>query len=247
MTQPTSGDEPGKEPDLVIARKLHSGDSETIDRVTRDNNQRLVRAAWAVLDDKPAAEAFVATCYMRAFNEIKYYSGVPSLSVWLTRFVVSSLLRRRPNSPAKPEIRCSSDLFQEPENTVVNGPFAGANGEDYKAQLSNKMLQAVSRIEPDFRIVLVLHDIELFSIDEVRYVLDIDKPTAKTRLFRGREALRDTIQREFRILVRDALEVSDGESSALTEVIKETVDLSKARASGVSGLLSGVTGLFARS
>jgi RNA polymerase sigma factor (sigma-70 family) len=80
--------------DAVLAGLVAVRDPAAVRLVTTRNNQRLFRAAFAILGDRAEAEDAVQTAYLRAFAAIRSFEGRSSLSTWLTRIAINEALGR---------------------------------------------------------------------------------------------------------------------------------------------------------
>ncbi len=81
--------------DVELAKLVVQRDPHAVRLITRRNNQRLYRAAWSVLRDRPEAEDAVQDAYLKAFAAMATFAGASSLSTWLTRIVINGALERR--------------------------------------------------------------------------------------------------------------------------------------------------------
>ncbi len=81
--------------DLVLAELIAARDPAAVRLVTTRNNQRLFRAAWSILKDRPESEDVVQSAYLRAFAAIATFEGHSTLSTWLTRIAINEALGRR--------------------------------------------------------------------------------------------------------------------------------------------------------
>src|SRR4051812_13318177 len=80
--------------DMVLAGLVAVRDPVAVRLVTTRNNQRLFRAAFAILGNRAEAEDTVQSAYLRAFAAIGGFEGRSSLSTWLTRISVNEALGR---------------------------------------------------------------------------------------------------------------------------------------------------------
>ncbi len=71
----------------------------------------------------------------------------------------------------------------------------GASGEaDEHRERSEQVVAALGRLDPEYRAVLVMRDIEGFDYQQMASILDLPLETLKSRLFRARLALRDQLK-----------------------------------------------------
>lgn len=187
-----------KNDDLVVARRCAAGDIEAIRRLTRDNNQRLFRAAWSILKDQSEAEDAVQSAYLNAFASIDRFEARSSLSTWLTRIVINEALGRSRALKSRQSMLQSEGVTIMEDYRTVDAPDVTLARE----QLRGMMERAVADLPDEFRTVFVLRDVEGVSAEETSDALDIPVATVKSRLFRARRKLRSSLAPE----VRGALE-----------------------------------------
>ena len=119
MLKQQQGDH-GQLSDLEVEGRIAAKDEAVVPLVTGQNNQRLYRAAWSILKDRPEAEEAVEDGYVKAFTAIATFSGKSSLSTWLTRIVINEALERKRRARRRARL-----LSQE---SVVTGLSGQADG-----------------------------------------------------------------------------------------------------------------------
>ena len=81
--------------DEEIAHRVSSGDVQLFEVLMRRHNQRLHRAARAILRDDSEAEDAVQQAYLNAYRHLNQFEGRAQFSTWLTRIAVYEALARR--------------------------------------------------------------------------------------------------------------------------------------------------------
>lgn len=179
--------------DAVLANLLRTRDAGAIRFIATRYNQRLFRAAWAILKDTNEAEDAVQSGYLKAFAAIDSFEGRSTLSTWLTRIVINealtirrSALRRAPFIGEVDEIGAESGGAEDTSYSASQ-----LNPEHYVAsiQLKKMLDQALERLPEIYRIVFILREIEGMTVDEAAAALDILPATIRTRFFRARQML----------------------------------------------------------
>lgn len=141
-----------------------------------------------------AAEDLVQETFLNAFRKWDRFQGRSEPSTWLYTIAVRAcrrMNRRRAGEPAR--MASIEELLPAAEGGVPDLPDDGDEG-PLADQLRREAREAVERALPgvplQFRIPVVLKDLAEFSVPEVARVLGIKEATAKTRIHRGRLALR---------------------------------------------------------
>ncbi|MFT3726215.1 MAG: RNA polymerase sigma factor [Terricaulis sp.] len=198
--------------ELELATRAHARDSQAIRLLTTRNNQRLYRAAWSVLRNRPDAEEAVQDAYVKAFTGPPF-EGRSSLSTWLTRIVINEALSRKRAREARKRSLADADVSQldEYREKLMGVSTRSPEFHMLRAELAKAIETAIARLPEEFRTVLVLRDLEEMSVEETAAALDILAATVKTRHLRARRRLRQEIDPDFRAALAETLRF-DGEN-----------------------------------
>ena len=171
--------------DAVVAR-VRAGEAALFELIMRRYNQRLYRAARAILRDDHEAEDAIQEAYVQAYVHLGQFQGRAKLSSWLTRIAVNEALRR-----ARRRAR-GEEVGQEMSH--VAAPIRGPEQEAVRAELRGALESAVDELPEAFRTTFVLRDVEELSTAETADCLGIPEETVKTRLHRARALLRQSLR-----------------------------------------------------
>ncbi|API55722.1 RNA polymerase subunit sigma (plasmid) [Rhizobium leguminosarum] len=184
--------------DLVPLAKM--GDEPAIRTIVQRHNQRLFRTARAIIRNDAEAEDVVQAAYVKAFTNLATFRGDAQLSTWLTRITLNEALgrvRARKNTTGLGEIDMQTmapggEVLQFPSSLSATDPETELS----RSQARHLLENAVDELPDDFRAVFVLRDIEGMSTDEAASYLGIRPETAKTRLHRARNMMRQSIEKQ---------------------------------------------------
>ena len=171
--------------DEVIARVL-AGETALFEVIMRRYNQRLYRAARAILHDEAEAEDVMQAAYVHAFEHLRQFSGRALFSTWLTRIAINEALGR---------LR-GARRFDEPEDQGDGmDRFASTSPDPERAAATSEVRQLletlVDGLPQPSRTVFLLRDVEGMSTAETSEALGISEENVKVRLHRARAALRN--------------------------------------------------------
>jgi RNA polymerase sigma-70 factor (ECF subfamily) len=142
--------------DLDLATLVVRRDANAVRVITVRNNQRLYRAAWSVLQNRPEAEEAVQERTAERRERLLRKRSVTDLDDYREKFMAGSETQRSPEA------------------------------EMMRRQIAKLLERAIANLPETFRPVFVLREIEGLSVEETADVLQIPKETVKTRLFRAR-------------------------------------------------------------
>ncbi len=215
-----------RSPDYELAQLCAARDREAIILVTTHNNQRLFRAAWSILRNRAEAEEAVQTGYLKAFTAMDSYTGLSSLSTWLTRIVINEALgrlraaRRRMAQLDKAGVLA----MDEYRDKLMRGSQPAApDAELAREQLRVILEKAIAGLPDEFRSVFVLREIEGLSVEETAEVLDLRPNTVKTRLLRARRKLQDALAPDVGTALVGSFPFAGADCAAMTERVLKTL------------------------
>ena len=144
---------------------------------------RVYRLAYRMTGDETMAEDLTQETFLRTFTKLSNFEGRSSLGTWIhsiTVSVVLSALRK-----VKRLRRCEAELDDSVLNTTI--------GRSPDPALKISLHRAIDALSDDLRLVVVMHDLEGYRYEEMAEMIGIPAGTVKSRLFRAREALRESL------------------------------------------------------
>lgn len=206
--------------DTELAAMCAARDRGAISHVLSSNNQRLFRTAWSILRNRAEAEECVQAAYLAAFDKIASFEGRSALSTWLTRIVVNEALgRRRSEQRRRRHLeREGVAVLDDYREALMRGSEADTPDVVVAREQIRRLLErAVADLPEAFRTVFVLREIEGLSSEDTAAILDVPVATVKTRLFRGRRRLQQTLQPELGTVLSGTFPFAGSDCAALTE------------------------------
>jgi RNA polymerase sigma-70 factor (ECF subfamily) len=169
-------------PDADVARAA-GGDVQAFERLYAANAGRVHALVRRMLTPAEADET-VQDVFVRAWAKLDTFRGESAFSTWLHRLAVNVCLARRQTASR------DRRRFLEDETALVAAPAPRRTPE-----LSIDVEAALARLPDGMRRVLVLHDIEGFTHEEIAEQFGIAVGTSKSQLHRARLALRPMLER----------------------------------------------------
>ncbi|MGH9691217.1 MAG: sigma-70 family RNA polymerase sigma factor [Candidatus Acidiferrales bacterium] len=185
------------EPVLVAAAK--AGDITAFETLVGRYERKIFRLTQNITQNREDAEDAMQESFLKAFEHLGEFQGNSRFYTWLVRIAVNQALmklrRRRPNQVSlDEEVDTGEDMI--PREVEDWGPSPEERYE--QVELSEILSKVVGELDPAFRIVFQLRDIEELSTEEAAEALGLSVPAVKSRLLRARLKLRQKLNRYFR-------------------------------------------------
>src|SRR6202521_515161 len=185
------------EAQLVAAAK--AGDVGAFEELVNRYERKIFRLGMNITQNREDAEDVMQDAFLKSYQHLDRFQGDSRFYTWLVRIAVNEALmklrKRRPNQVSLDEPLTETDhpVFREIEDW-------GPSPEQRFAQteLNEILTKVIGELDPIFRVVFTLRDIEGISTEETAQILGISVAAVKSRLLRARLKLRQKLNKYFR-------------------------------------------------
>ncbi len=202
--------------DSAVARRAAGGDRAAFALIMRRYNRRLYRLARASLREDAEAKDALQEAWLSAYRSIGRFRGDAALATWLTRIVLNECLARKRRAARRQNVVSivSWESAMEPVTDVAD-PAARPDDAFERAQIRGVLERKVSELPEIFRVVFVLRSVEELSVEETAQCLGIPEETVRSRHFRAKGVLRESLARDVDLAERDIFEFQGSNCDAL--------------------------------
>lgn len=182
--------------DLRLVEGLRGGVERSYEELLGRFQQPVYTLALRLLNDPSEASDVVQEVFLKVFRNIASFRGQSTLKTWIYRITVNEahnarrwFFRHRGREVELDNEPEESRNWKEIIPDKSRSPFDIAVDRERQAMMES----ALERINPIFRDAVVLRDVADLSYEEIAEILRISLGTVKSRILRGREALRDEL------------------------------------------------------
>jgi len=182
--------------DGEIVRRVRAGESALFEILMRRHNQRIYRAARAVIKDEDEVEDVMQQAYINAFTHLHQFEERSQFSTWLTRIALNEAFGRRRKlrqTSSMSGLPSGADEDQGEFMEPITSPQPDPERQAYAQELHRVLEEAVDSLPETYRAVFMLRDVEGLSTSETGTGLGLGDDVVKTRLHRARAMVRRTI------------------------------------------------------
>ncbi|AGC46472.1 ECF family RNA polymerase sigma factor [Myxococcus stipitatus DSM 14675] len=181
--------------DAALLARLRQGDSEAFEQLVHLHQDRLYDFCVRMVGDREEAHDLVQEIFVSVHQNVRRFREDSRLSTWLFRITKNHCINRL--KYLKRRGRGRSEEYDEASASWVDGPGAPPTPDVAleSARERARVQWAISQLEPDARMLVVLRDIEGLSYDEIVDITELPEGTVKSRLHRAREKLANLLGR----------------------------------------------------
>jgi RNA polymerase sigma-70 factor (ECF subfamily) len=213
-------------PDLELVGRVRSGDARAMDALMRRHNRLLYRTARAILRNDAEAEDAVQEAYIRAYRYLDTFRGDSKLSTWLVRIAANqALMRRRRNARSAVVLPLDGSGSSGEEAPEATSEEPGPESQALRAQLRGLLETRIDQLPDGYRAVFVLRALEELSVEETATALGIPEATVRTRHFRARSLLRESLARDIDLTLDDAFGFDGARCDRMVATVLSSLDL----------------------
>ncbi len=176
-----------------IVRGLRAGISEAYEKLIDLYEHPVYAIVYRLLSNQTDAADVVQEVFLKVFRGVASFREESSLRTWIYRIAVNEARnhRRWNLRHTRHEISIDASLSNH-DSSLESARDPGRSPYEQALESENRTLieHALARINPVFRVAVVLRDIENLSYEEIAQILQISLGTVKSRILRGRESLR---------------------------------------------------------
>jgi RNA polymerase sigma-70 factor, ECF subfamily len=189
------------ETQLVLAAQ--KGDLDAFNRLVLTYQEVAFNVAYRILSDEDASDDATQNAFLSAYRNINSYRG-GSFRAWLLRIVTNACYdelrrrKRRPTTPLEPMDNDSEEEIESPGWLADDGP--GPEEFFERKELDRAVQTCLEGLPDEFRVVVVMIDIQGFDYEEVSQVIGKPLGTIKSRLARARLKVRNCLQGVWELL-----------------------------------------------
>ena len=182
-----------------LVRRAQRGDKESFEILVERHQHRVFAVARGILKRQEDVEDIAQQVFVKAYFSLKRFDQRAAFSTWLYKITVNEcwdLLRKRKARPLVYEADFSEEQsrqFSATEQKADSGPDTSE-----RMAMRQRLDTMLAQLDDRDRAMLILKEVEGFSVEEIADSLGLNANTVKVRLFRARRRIVEYASRERR-------------------------------------------------
>lgn len=180
-----------REEETELITLVQNGAASAFEKLVLENQTNVYNLALRMVGDKDDAFDMSQEAFIKAYASISQFRGESRFSVWLYRLTTNVCLDFLRSKDRKSHLSLTyldEDGDDGKELEIPDERFSPDN-ELEKKELREAVRRGLTRLPRDYRMILLLREIEGMSYDEISLALGLEAGTVKSRIFRARKKL----------------------------------------------------------
>src|SRR5512143_1074418 len=191
---------PAQDDDGALVSASQEGDLSAFEKLVVRHQKRMFNIAFRLNGDYDEACEVVQDAFVSAYKSIKTFRREAKFTTWLTAITVNlskNRLNQMKSRKSHEAYSLDAPITTDDGEIAVDPPSGEPSILDRleKQDVRIRVQDCIKALEPDFREILVLRDLQDFSYEEIGDMLRVREGTVKSRLFRAREMVKDCLKR----------------------------------------------------
>lgn len=180
-----------------MIEKAQAGDRRALSELIKNYEQTVYNFSFKICRNKEKAENTMQETFLSMVKSLNQFSGNSKLSTWLYTVVSNHCLML-----ARSQKKYEYTPIEDDESLIDEKDVADWNVSPGRVTENNELKdlldKAISKLDPEYRIVFLLRDVEGLSTEETGEIVKLSVPAVKSRLHRARAFLRNELNKSLK-------------------------------------------------
>ncbi len=179
--------------DEELIRRFQKGDENAYGELVKRYKDPLLNFVHRYVYDHDQAEDIVQDTMVKLFTHKHYYKEIAKFSTWIYT-IAGNLAKTELRKRKRQKTTQLSQLGPEDREFQIPADDAGTDESIQNSFVEKRIQAAIQNLEPHFRTVIIMRDIQELSYEEISNILNVPLGTVKSRINRGRLELQGELK-----------------------------------------------------
>ncbi len=182
---------PGADEEVLLVKRARKGDLSAYDELVRRYQERIYATVYHMTANHEDANDLAQEAFIKAYQALRSFKGGSSFYTWVYRIAVNktiNFLKQRRNRVQMSLDDLDFNAEHDPDLVALVSDKTPRR-EVNLGELQEKLNAAMQKLSEPHRLVVVLHDVQGLSHEEIAKIMDCNIGTVRSRLFYARQQL----------------------------------------------------------
>jgi len=175
--------------DVELVERMRAGDADALRSIVERYQARIFALIFGIVRDRHEVEDVAQEVFLKAFRRINAFDGRSRFYTWLYRVAANSAKDHVKKRSRRPSVALDEDAGIP---SMLCGPAENAE----RSELRRSVRDAIGTLQPRYREVLTLRELEGLSYNEIAAILRVSMGTVESRLHRARARLKQVLSND---------------------------------------------------
>lgn len=182
----------------ILIKRCQDGDIDAFEELITVHKQKVYNIAFKMLNNEEDAMDVSQETLIKVYKSIKNFNQRSSFSTWIYKVCVNTCLDFLRKNKKSDKVYYIEE-FKDKNESNVNNQIMSSNYDTPEEALDKKIKiqvinDAINKLTPDFKTMIILRDVQGFSYDEISNITNTSLGTVKSRIKRARDNLKKLIE-----------------------------------------------------
>jgi RNA polymerase sigma-70 factor (ECF subfamily) len=188
-----------RQPEAGLIARLRARDLGAFEELVAEFERPVFALCLRLLGDAEEARDAAQETFLKVYRGLGGFRGEAGLKTWIYRIAINQAMNqqrwwRRRHRDETISLELTRGQSETTIGNLLPGRAASPEAQAISSERENRIMRALDEIKQEYRIALVLREIEELSYEEIAQALSISIGTVKSRIARGREELRRRVK-----------------------------------------------------
>jgi len=188
------------EEDLDLVEECKLGDRAAFTQLMQKYQNKIFGLAFRMLHNGEEAKDITQDVFFSVYRSIKKFKGESKISTWLYRIAINACINRLKSKGRKDTVplenkKQEGDLVAINEDNLISGRIDTPSEALERKNLNSILEREIGKLPDEYRVVLVMRDVEGLTYEEIEKILKVPDGTVKSRLHRARMELKKKLSK----------------------------------------------------
>src|SRR5437870_612587 len=186
-------------PEARLSSRLRTRELAAFEELVATFERPVYALCFRLLGDAEEARDAAQETFLKVYRGLGSFRGEAGLKTWIYRIAINQAMNqqrwwRRRHRDETVSLELTRGKGETTIGNLLPGHAASPEAQAISSERENRIMRALDEIKQEYRIALVLREIEELSYEEIAQALSISIGTVKSRIARGREELRRRVK-----------------------------------------------------
>jgi RNA polymerase sigma-70 factor (ECF subfamily) len=184
-----------REVDLVLVKRVQAGDKTAFDLLVKKYQSKIAKLIARFIHDAAEVEDVTQEAFIKAYRGLANFRGESAFYTWMYRIAINTAKNHLVSTGRKtPDISIDAQEAEQYEGVSYLKEYATPESLTLADEVKQTVFESIEKLPMELKTAITLRELEGLSYEEIAQVMDCPIGTVRSRIFRAREAIDESLK-----------------------------------------------------